>query len=54
MQYITPRGWVVLVIAPVLLVCYLLALVSSNLWYVEDKGYCWGSVSQCYAKEDSK
>jgi hypothetical protein len=54
MSSLTLRGWIVLVIAPVLLVCYLLALVSSNLWYVEDKGYCWGSVSQCYAKEANK
>jgi hypothetical protein len=54
MSSLTRRGWIVLVIAPALLACYLLALVASHLWYVEDKGYCWGSVSQCYAKESGK
>lgn len=54
MSSLTLRGWVVLVIAPVLLACYLMALVASHLWYIEGEGYCWGSVAQCYSEEEGK
>jgi hypothetical protein len=26
-------------------------LVSSNLWYIEGRGYCWGSMIECYFPE---
>ena len=54
MEHLTPRGWIVLVVAPALLALYLMTLVASHLWYVENEGYCWGSVSQCYGEGGQK
>ena len=54
MSSLTLRGWIVLVIAPALLALYLMTLVASHLWYIEGKGYCWGSVAQCYSEEAGK
>jgi hypothetical protein len=52
MNNLTPRGWLVLVIVPSLLLLVGLWEVSSHLWYVGEGGnwlgYCWGSVVECY------
>lgn len=47
MKNLTPRGWVVLVIIPSLLLVWGLVEVSTNLWWTE-QGYCWGQYIQCY------
>lgn len=29
--------------------------VMGHLWYVQEKGYCWGTMSQCYEiQEEAK
>jgi hypothetical protein len=49
---LTSRGWLVLVILPVLLIMLGIWQVSSHLWYVGDGGsflgYCWGTMTECY------
>jgi hypothetical protein len=49
---LTRRGWLVLVILPVLLIMLGIWQVSSHLWYVGDGGsflgYCWGTMVECF------
>jgi hypothetical protein len=54
MRSLTPRGWVVLVIIPALIIMWGLWQVSANLWYVGEGGsflgYCWGTMAECYGR----
>lgn len=27
--------------------------ISTNLWWVEGRGYCWGSMIECYFPEEA-
>lgn len=47
MSNLTPRGWVVLVIVPALLLVWGLIEVSTNLWWTGE-GYCWGTMVECF------
>ena len=54
MRSLTPTGWVVLVVIPVLIALWGLWQVSANLWYVGEGdglfGYCWGTMIECYSR----
>jgi hypothetical protein len=47
MNNLTPRGWVVLVIIPTLLIMWGMWQVSANLWWTGE-GYCWGTMVECF------
>ena len=52
MDRLTRRGWIVLVILPVLVLIAALVWISGHVWYVPtDTGghYCIGSMLKCYA-----
>ncbi len=51
---LTRRGKVVRAIALLLVaigILYGIGKVSANLWYVDGRGYCWGSYEKCYPME---
>ena len=48
---LTRRGKRVRAVVLISLVLYATIQVSSNLWYVEGDGYCWGSYEKCYPME---
>ena len=48
MKNLTLRGWLVLVILPVLALIY---YVSTHVHYT-GTGYCWGTFLQCYGQEE--
>jgi hypothetical protein len=54
MRNLTPRGWVMLVVIPALIIMWGLWQVSANLWYVGEGGsflgYCWGTMTECYGE----
>jgi hypothetical protein len=53
MQYLTPRGWLVLVILPAIALIALMLWISGHVWYVPtDHGghYCIDTMVNCYAK----
>jgi hypothetical protein len=48
---LTRRGRRVRAIVLILLALYATIQVSANLWYVDGRGYCWGSYEKCYPME---
>jgi hypothetical protein len=50
MRELSKRGNLVLGVAIGLLIAGIV-WISSSLWYVEGKGYCRGSMSECYGQE---
>ena len=49
---LTKRGRIVLIYTPsALALTALLMWIAGNVWYVEGKGYCFGSMEECYAQE---
>ena len=50
MRYLTPRGWIILIIAPALALIY---YVSIHVHWTGDR-YCWGTFTQCYTVDTDK
>jgi hypothetical protein len=49
-RYLTPRGWIILIIAPALALIY---YVSIHVHWTGDR-YCWGTFTQCYTVDTDK
>lgn len=49
MRYLNKRGYLVAGIAIGLLIAGLI-WISGNLWYVPGKGYCIGTMLECYGE----
>ena len=48
---LTRRGKRARAVILISLALYVIVQVSANLWYVEGRGYCWGSYDKCYPIE---
>jgi hypothetical protein len=48
---LTKRGRILFIYAPAAFaLTALLVWIAGNVWYVEGKGYCFGSMTKCYAE----
>ena len=49
MTRLTKRGRIVLIYIPAgVALLALLVWISGNVWYVEGKGYCKGTMTECF------